>query len=49
MKPRLQLWPPSPTIRVVGLTIYYLAVMLGLVVMYGQGDFSTPSFIYQGF
>ncbi len=31
------------------LTLYYLAIIVGLVLMYGKGDFSTPKFIYQGF
>jgi len=31
------------------LTLYYLAIITGLVLMYGKGDFSTPRFIYQGF
>jgi hypothetical protein len=38
-----------PTVRVTALTAYYLAVLAALLVMYGKGDFSTPSFIYQGF
>jgi hypothetical protein len=29
--------------------LYYLAVLLGLVVLYGRGDFSTAGFIYQAF
>jgi hypothetical protein len=29
--------------------MYYLAVIAGLIVMYGRGDFSTPPFVYQGF
>ncbi|PYJ49509.1 MAG: teichoic acid D-Ala incorporation-associated protein DltX [Verrucomicrobia bacterium] len=31
------------------LVLYYLAVIAGLIVMYGRGDFSTPPFVYQGF
>lgn len=31
------------------LALYYLAVLLGLIVLYGRGDFSTSGFIYQGF
>jgi len=31
------------------LTLYYLAIIAGLVLMYGKGNFSTPHFIYQGF
>jgi hypothetical protein len=36
-------------IRFAGLTFYYLGILLGLIWLYGKGDFSTPSFIYQGF
>jgi hypothetical protein len=35
--------------RQAGLTLYYLAILAGLLWMYGRGDFSTPPFIYQGF
>ena len=35
--------------RVALLAVYYLAILLGLILLYGRGDFSTPSFIYQGF
>ncbi|HEY7002124.1 MAG TPA: hypothetical protein VH330_10310 [Candidatus Udaeobacter sp.] len=31
------------------LVLYYLAIIAGLIVMYGRGDFSTPPFVYQGF
>lgn len=36
-------------VRFTLLTLYYLAILLGLILMYGKGDFSTPPFIYQGF
>jgi hypothetical protein len=39
----------NPWVRTVTLTLYYLAILLGLILMYGKGDFSTPSFVYQGF
>ena len=39
----------KPRVRFVLLTLYYLAIMAGLVALYGQGDFSTPPFIYQNF
>ena len=39
----------NPTARVVALTLYYIAIILGLILLYGRGDFSTPPFIYQGF
>ena len=35
--------------RSVVLFLYYLAVIIGLMVIYGRGDFSTAPFIYQGF
>ncbi len=37
------------SVRLTLLTIYYLAVIAGLIVLYGRGDFSTPPFVYQGF
>ena len=39
----------KPRIKMAVLILYYLAILLGLILMYGQGDFSTPSFIYQEF
>jgi hypothetical protein len=36
-------------IRACLLTLYYLAIITGLIILYGKGDFSTPEFIYQGF
>ena len=38
-----------PRARVVLLTLYYLAIIAGLVAVYGRGDFSTPPFVYQEF
>jgi D-Ala-teichoic acid biosynthesis protein len=38
-----------PGVRLAVQTIYYLAVLLGLLLIYGKGNFSTPPFIYQGF
>ena len=37
------------TVRRVLLILYYLAVILVLIAMYGRGDFRTPPFVYQGF
>ena len=31
------------------LILYYLAVIIILIVMYGRGDFRTPPFVYQNF
>ena len=39
----------DPRVRLAALTLYYLAILLGLVLLYGRGDFSTPPFVYQGF
>ena len=38
-----------PTLHRVLLILYYVAVILALIAMYGRGDFSTPPFVYQGF
>jgi hypothetical protein len=38
-----------PRLRRVLLILYYFAIIAGLIVMYGRGDFSTPPFVYQGF
>lgn len=38
-----------PTLRRVLLILYYFAIIAGLIVMYGRGDFSTLPFVYQGF
>ncbi len=42
-------WFARPWVRFVALTIYYLGILVGLAALYGAGDFSTPSFIYQNF
>ena len=31
------------------LVLYYMAIIMTLVLMYGRGDFSTPPFVYQEF
>ena len=38
-----------PTVHRVLLILYYLAVILVLIAIYGRGDFRTPPFVYQGF
>jgi len=30
-------------------TLYYFAIIAGLIALYGRGDFSTPAFVYQEF
>ncbi len=39
----------NPVVKVIALTLFYLAILLALIIMYGQGDFSTLPFVYQGF
>jgi hypothetical protein len=39
----------NPWVRYIGMTVYYLAIIAGLIALYGRGDFSTPAFVYQGF
>ncbi len=38
-----------PRLRLIALTIYYLAIIAALILLYGRGDFSTPPFVYQEF
>ena len=45
----LSAWFARPWVRFVALTIYYLGILVGLIAIYGKGDFSTPPFIYQNF
>ena len=35
--------------RLLATTLFYLAVLLGLLALYGRGDFSTAGFLYQAF
>ena len=42
-------WFARPWVRFVALTIYYLGILVALVALYGQGNFSTPPIIYQNF
>ena len=42
-------WFAQPWVRFVTLTVYYLGILVALVALYGQGNFSTPPFIYQNF
>jgi hypothetical protein len=38
-----------PYVRLVLLSLYYFGILAALLALYGRGDFSTPSFVYQGF
>jgi hypothetical protein len=42
-------WFARPRVRFAVLTIYYLGILAGLIVLYGKADYSTPPFIYQNF
>ena len=35
--------------QAVVLFIYYFAILIALLLIYGQGDFVTAPFVYQGF
>ncbi len=39
----------NPWVKDLLLMLYYLAILIGLLLLYGKGDFSTPPFVYQGF
>jgi hypothetical protein len=39
----------NPIVKVTALTIFSLAILLALIIMYGKGDFSVHPFVYQGF
>ncbi len=39
----------SPWGRTLLLSAYYLAIILGLILMYGRGKLTNTNFIYQGF
>ena len=43
-----QLWRHD-VIRLFGLTVYYLAIIAGLVILYGGAEYVPPPFVYQGF
>jgi hypothetical protein len=39
----------NPWARVMLLSIYYFAIIAGLILMYGEGSLAAPEFVYQGF
>ena len=47
--PRLAGLAANPWLRALALTVYYLAIIAGLLFLYGQKHFETPPFVYQGF
>jgi hypothetical protein len=36
-------------VRLIGLTLYYVAIIVGLAILYGGSEYTPPPFIYQGF
>ena len=42
-------FPLGGRARSILLFVYYLAILIGLLLIYSRGDFATPKFIYQGF
>ncbi len=41
--------PSAAVSRHIALALYYAAVVVALLVLYGSGNFSAPPFVYQGF
>ena len=41
--------PGGPRVRAAVYFLYYLAIILALLWIYGRGDFVTAPFVYQGF
>ena len=39
----------NPWVHGMLLTLYYLAILAGLIWLYGKGNFTAPKYIYQGF
>lgn len=39
----------NPYGRVLLLSLYYFAIIVGLILLYGKGQLSSPDFVYQGF
>lgn len=39
----------NPWVRVLLLTMYYGAIIVGLVLLYGKGHLTSTDFVYQGF
>lgn len=43
-----QVWSRD-LVRLPALTIYYLAIIVALIILYGGATYTPPPFIYQGF
>jgi len=50
MPQRVKAWLEAhPRTHLAVITLYYFAIIAGLIALYGRGDFSTPAFVYQEF
>ena len=49
LRTAVRLLAGSDLVRGMALTLYYLALIAALILMYGGGHFTPPPFIYQGF
>jgi len=38
-----------PWVRVALFTVYYFAIIVVLIIMYGKGNFAPLDFVYQGY
>ena len=41
--------PGGPRLQAALCFLYYLAIIVALLLIYGRGDFVTAPFVYQGF
>jgi hypothetical protein len=41
--------PAASRGKVIRLTLYYIAILLAVVYLHAQGNFTAPPFVYQGF
>lgn len=50
MQIRIHSWLEAhPIARLALVSLYYFAIITGLILLYGRGDFTTPPFVYQEF
>ncbi len=41
--------PPPGWTKVFWLTLYYLAILVGVILLHAHNSFTAPPFVYQGF
>ncbi len=49
LTPPIRLFVVRPALRTLACFIYYLAIIIMLLWIYGRGDTPTAPFVYQGF